>query len=414
MADDDDVLLPTLDERAAIIDALAELVRARGHEHLVLGVLVEPDERHFPDKWGGGEGSLRRLVKRLFVYADLELDVRAVIEDDVGLGPMAQVGPGALAWFVKLDQGSAVIAVRESTLREPATLVPALARAVAEAWRARHRLVVRDMAREQHLVDLTAIYLGFGKLTVPAAVRHGATRAGARLRATVTRQGVMPPRSLAFALAVVASARGLDGPTRARIAAELGGNAAAFFSAGCAALADATKLRAELGVPDPSTWGDPPALSLLAGPIDDGDPSVSREIRRDEDKGVQGMNVGKPVFRVERSKAMRLAKMLGLPVILLGMLAGRMAHSGIDIEMWKVFSIAGVLALLGLAIGRWLPDSRCSEPKCGTTLKPDMKECPLCGGTIAGVIHHPRERLAAEEELARSQGGEVTRSASEP
>jgi hypothetical protein len=403
VADDDDVLLPSADERAAIVAALGELVRARGHEHLVLSALVDPDEPHFPDKWAGGEGSLKRLVQRLFVYADLDLDVRAVVEDDVGLGPMAPAGPGAPAWFAKLDGGTAVVAARASSLREPAVLVPALARATAEAWRARHRLVVREPAREQQLVDLTAIYLGFGLLTVPAAVRHGTTRAGTRVRANVTKLGVAPPRSLAFAMAVVAMARDLDGSRRAKIATALGGNAAAFFGAACVALADTTALRAELAVPSPTSWGDPPALSLLTAPIDDGDPSVSREVRRDEDKGVQGMNAGKPVFRVERSKAMRLAKTLGLPVILLGMLAGRMAHSGLEIEMWKVMAIAAALALVGLAVGRWIPDARCSEPKCGTTLKPDMNECPLCGGRIAGVIHHPRERLAAEEALAREE-----------
>ena len=382
---DDDVLLPSADERAAIVGVLGELVRAKGHEHLALAVLVEPDERHFPDKWAGGEGSLRRLAQRLFVYADLDLDVRTVIEDDVGLGPMSPVGPGAPAWFVKLDKRVTVIAVRASSLREPAVLVPALARATAEAWRAHHRLAVGDAAREQQLVDLTAIYLGFGLLTVPAAVRHGTNRSGARVRSNVTKLGVAQPRSLAYAFAVVARARDLEGPRRARIAAALGGNAAAFFSAGCAELADGDALRTELGVPPPSTWADPPGLSLLAAPIDD------------------GMNAGTPVFRVERTKAMRLAKTFGLPVVLLGMLAGRMAHSGIEIEMWKVLAIGGGLALVGMLVGRWLPDARCSEPKCGTTLLPEMTECPLCGGRIAGVIHHPRERLAAEEALARTE-----------
>jgi len=352
---DDDVLLPPADERAAIVAALGELVRAQGHEHLALAVMVEPDERYFPDKWAGGEGSLYRLAKRLLVYADLDTDVRASIEDDVGLGPMSPVGPGAPAWFVKLEAGTPVLAVRASSLREPLVLVPALARAVTEAWRARHRLTVRDPAREQQLVDLTAIYLGFGMLTVPAAVRHGTSRASSRVRATVSKLGVTSPRTLAYALAVVARTRDLDGPRRARMAAALAGNEAAFFSAGCAALADGDALRAELGVPAPSEWSDPPALSLLTAPIDDGDPSVSREVRRDEDKGVVGMNAGKPVFRVERSKAMRLAKMFGLPVVLLGMLAGRMAHTGLEIEMWKVFVIAGGLALFGLAVGRLIP-----------------------------------------------------------
>src|SRR5688572_1951587 len=99
--------------------------------------MVEPDERYFPDKWAGGEGSLQRLAKRLLVYADLDTDVRTRIEEDIGLGPMASVGPGSPAWFVKLDAGVPVLTVRESSLRDPLVLVPALARAVTEAWRAR-------------------------------------------------------------------------------------------------------------------------------------------------------------------------------------------------------------------------------------------------------------------------------------
>jgi hypothetical protein len=422
----DDVLLPSAEEREAVLDALAGLVTRCGYEHIALAPLVEPDDRHFPDRWGGGEASVRRVAARLLIYADLEALVPVVeVEDDVGLGPMAQVGIGSAAWFHKLDRtGGAtrpVFRVRESSLRDPFVLVPAMARAVAAAWRAHHRLAVADPGAEERFVDLTAIYLGFGLLTLPAAVRHQATRQGSRVRATVSKSGVLDPRTLSFALAVVLAIRGTDAKARKAIGARVGDNATAFIKAADAwfaamepaagsASASASALHDRIGVPARATWAEPPSLSLLAGPLDASlladDPAASQEIRRDEEKGVVGMNAGKPVFRVERSKALRLAKLLGLPVLLLGMLFGR-AQMGIEIEMWKAALAAGALALVGLAIGRMLPDARCSEPRCGESLPPDATTCPRCGGRIAGVIHHPRERLAAEDALSRADNADT-------
>jgi len=403
--DDAEILLPEPDDREAILDALAGLVTRRGYEHLALAPLIEPDAKHFPDRWAGGEASVRRVAKRLLIYADLEeLEPRIVVEDDVGLGPIAPVGLGSAGWFHKLDAGHPVIRVRESSLRDPFVLVPALARGAAAAFREHHGLALRDPAAEERFVDLTAIYLGFGLVTLPAVVRHHTTRTGARPRSAVSRVGAVDPRAQSFALAIVLAVRGVDARTRKRIAGVVGDNNAAFIAATDAWLRTlAPPLLERLGVPDRTTWSDPPAVSQLAASLPDDDPAVSQELRRDEEKGVVGMNAGKPVFRVERSKALRMAKMLGLPVLLLGMLFGR-AQMGIEIEMWKAASVAAALALLGLVIGRLLPDARCSEPRCGETLAPDHTACPRCGGRIAGVIHHPRERLAAEDALTRAAG----------
>lgn len=404
-AADEGALIPRASERDGILAALAQLVLQRGYEHLALAPLVEPDERHFPDRWGGGEASVARIVRRLAIYADLEqLEPRIVIEPDGELGSMTPAGIGSPAWFGKLEGTTAVIALRESTLREPLVLVPALARAVAAAFRAHHRIAVNDPAREETLVDLTCIYLGFGLLTVPAAVRHYTVKSGARPRAAVSRLGVVEQRSLAYALAAVLEVRAPDDERRRAIAKRIGENPSAFVEAARAQLATLQPtVRERLGVPPREGWSDPPTLSLLAGPLEDDGPAASQEQRRDEDRGVVGMNAGKPVFRVERSKALRMAKMFGLPVLLLGMLAGRMAHSGIEIEMWKAMAMAAGLALFGLGLGRLFPDSRCSEPKCGEPLPKDATVCPRCGGRIAGVIHHPRERLGAEEALARAE-----------
>jgi hypothetical protein len=403
VADDDEILLPEPSDREAILDALAGLVMRRGYEHLALAPLVLPDAKHFPDKWAGGEASVRRVAKRLLVYADLEqLEPKIVVEDDVGLGPMSPVGIGSAGWFHKMEAGHPTIKVRESSLRDPFVLVPALARAVAAAFRVHHGLAVQDPLAEERFVDLTAIYLGFGLVTLPAVVRHHTTRTGARPRSAVSRVGAVDPRAQSFALAIVLAVRGASAKERKAIHAVVGDNPAAFIAAADAWLAKLDPpLFERLAIPDRATWSDPPALSQLTMPLPDADdPAVSQEIRRDEERGVVGMNEGKPVFRVERSKALRMAKLLGLPVLLLGMLFGR-AQMGIEIEMWKAMSLAALLALLGLAIGRLLPDARCSEPRCGETLTPDHTTCPRCGGRIAGVIHHPRERLAAEDALTR-------------
>ncbi|MBX7080497.1 MAG: hypothetical protein K1X88_14965 [Nannocystaceae bacterium] len=397
---DDEFLLPAAPEREAVLRTFAELVASRGYEHLVLAPLVEPDERHFPDRWVGGEASVLRVLRRLAIYADLEtVPLTVVVEPDLGLGPLAPAGIGAHAWWRRDPQRNAEVSVRESSLRDPFVLVPALARVVAGIFRDHHGLASKNAEQEERLVDLTAVFLGFGLLTVPSAVRRGTQRNGGRVQATTTRVGVVDPRTLAFAIAIPIELRALGGSVRSGIDARLGDDGAAFVAAAQAHFAKLDPpLSTRLGVPPRASWVDPPALSLLTAPLPD-EAGMSQERRLDEDKGVRGMNAGKPVFRVERSKAYRLARTLGLPVLLLGMLASRMQH-GFEFEMWKAMAIAAGLAVSGLAIGRLLPDARCSEPKCLQTLRKHDTVCPLCGGRIAGVIHHPRERLAAEEALA--------------
>lgn len=408
---DDGILLPKAPEREWIAERLATLVAKAGFEHLVLSPLLEANETFFPDPWQGGERSFTRLARRLLTYADLPqavVEVKIHKDDDVG-GSVAPAGIGAQIWFVRKHGNTIHLAARASTLRDPQILVPAMARTVAEAWRAWHGLTQSDAVLEQRLTDLTAIYLGFGLLTTDAAVRHGAERsAGFRLTRTKSSLGVLPPQALCFALALCLSARQAPKKERNRIAKRLQPNQAGFLRTGLTLLSDDPTFVHALNVPAKATWPAPPELATLVEPFESvimqaehlGEEPEEPEERHDEDTGVAGMNEGRPVFRVERSKSLRLAKMLALPTVMIGMLLGRM-QTGIDIEMWQMGVAAAVLGGLGLGIGRFLRDLRCSEPKCQQTLDPDASTCPRCGGTIAGVIAHPKERLAAEEALDR-------------
>ena len=114
---------------------------------------------------------------------------------------------------------------------------------------------------------------------------------------------------------------------------------------------------------------------------------------------VEGSNAGRPVFRVRGTMALRLGRMVTIPILLVGgLLAG---------PLWGGVSIPGVLVVAACAgaaavlVGRRLPDDRCSEPRCNARLRPDDRVCPRCRGIVAGVIDHPQERLEALDRLER-------------
>ncbi|MEX1363856.1 MAG: hypothetical protein AB1Z98_12060 [Nannocystaceae bacterium] len=403
--EEDEVLLPPPEARAYLLQQLAELVRVKGAGPLLRAPLLEPREEFFPDPWAGGEPSVRRLARRLLLYAGIEdYPVGVTVIDE---GTAIAAGTSGVS-FEGLRKGQLEFAVQAAALRDPMVVVPAMARAVAEAFRRVHGLATGDDAPRQRLVDVTAVYLGFGLLTANAALRHagGGGGWGRRGNRTRTRLGVLDPQSVAFLLAAVLHARGVEGRAHRQVLRALAANPAGFVRAAQPVLQRLEPPLAEqLDLPKREQWPPPANLRALTRPFEDEEVDEAEpEERKDEDRGVQGMNEGKPVFRVERSMALRLAKMLALPIVMLGMLASRM-EVGIDIPLWQAGALAAGLGALGLGVGRLIPDRRCSEPKCGSTLDPDTKVCPLCGGTVMGVIHHPKERLAAEEALALGEGG---------
>lgn len=401
--EEDALLLPEPAERRFVIDQLAALVRGHGITPLVASALIDADERWFPDPWAGGEASMRRLLRRLLRYAGLpDARVSVTIHDE---GPNASGGTGNAApvWLDALTDGVMRFTVLGSALKNPLVFVPASARAAAEGWRRHHGLPVGDDTNAQRRLDVTAIYLGFGRLTVDAANRyHTQATANLRSRGTRTRLGALSPQGLAFALAVVLVAREMPAAERRRITKKLLPNPAAFLRGSLERLATSEPpIVEQLGLPPRETWPDPLDVDVLTAPLPETDDDAEIEEAdptRHDDPGVVGMNKDKPVFRVQRSKALRLAKMLALPVVTVGMLAARM-EVGVEIPMWEFGLAAAVLGLLGLGVGRLMPDSRCSEPKCGAELAVDAEVCPRCGGTVMGVIAHPKERLAAEEAL---------------
>ncbi|PRQ09536.1 hypothetical protein [Enhygromyxa salina] len=442
--DPKDVTLPPPGEREWLIGQTAKLLAHPRHVSAYLRApLLEATPAYFPDRWAGGEASVRRLLLRLLRYAGHpQHDVVVVIheEDPARRGeviakPAPMRGKDPVAWFVRRDAEVLHFACELSALREPENLVPALARAVAHA----HRVIAGvESPDNQRLIDVTGVVLGFGLLTTDACQRFYARNDGGfRTTRAESRLGALSVQDMSFLLAMQLEARGIDRRTRRRLLAKQQPNQAGFVREAQAWLTQQQPtVRARLGLPQPAQWPAPHDLEALTGPLEDprrsaspeqltsgsgvfdsedlderDDDEVSEhdhaddEPRRDIDLGIRGANRGKPVFRIERSGALRMAKLLGFPVLMIGGLLSR-GNFGVDVPMQIVAPVAIGLAVLGLAVGSLFTDRRCSEPKCGSALREADRVCPLCGGVVMDVIHHPRERLGADEELVRK--GKVT------
>ena len=410
---DDGLMLPPLEDRRWLLEQLRALVAARGAAPLTTALLIEPSPRFFPDRWGGGEASVGRLLRRLCGYAGLpELRVAVAIYDaeparrsEVLGKPPPRNNQDLAVWFAGLVHGELRVGLEATALADPATLVAAAARVVAHAYRVVHGLMPITGDAFDPKIDLTGVYLGFGLLTADAALRFTTrTSAGAvQSRRVPLRLGSLPPQALCWLLAAQVHVRGEGRAERQRLARGLQTNQAAFFRHAYAAIERMDPpVATQLGVPAREQWPAAPTLAALTAPFADEVEAAEPEVRRDEDRGVAGMNAGKPVFLVDRSMAPRLGRVLFMGALMLGGVLSRMSpDQGVGLS--NVAVIAAGLGLGGLGIGRMFRDRRCSEPKCGGPLGASDRTCPRCGGTVVGTIKHPRERLAAEEAYLRAQ-----------
>lgn len=415
--DIDPFMIPNHEEREKLFQALAALIQNYGYESLVCAPLLTPTGDFFPDAWSGGRESMVRLVRRLLIYADaaagqmLQLtkktrnlsDLTVSIEVDTegqGQGRSSSVVPGqtVYAWYIGQEKQSLRFGVRPAALEDRFGLVAAFARAVAHAYGEVNQLESSGTKIQAFDIDVMAVYLGFGVLGAATAMHYPpSTGRGPR---TPVRLWALSPQMLCFLLALQVCVRELDKASVNSLKKYLPANQLEFFTRSQQWLSHLhhQAWQQRFQIPDSATW--PPVKQRVHdeqkfGIDEEQDPSEEKIV---SDPGIRDKNRGKPVFRVERSMASRLSKTLGLGTLALGGIFVRSFRSG-ELSYAYVVIAAVVLGLAGLLLGRLIREARCSDPKCGMQLKPEMSICPLCGGQVRGVISHPKQRLAAEEAL---------------
>ena len=392
-------LLPPADERELLLDELGHLLARSGPGPFVASTILEPTNRHFPDRWSPDAQGVKVLARRLLAWAGLpDLGVDVMI--DPGRGRARQGHhEGTAAWFAGIHDGRCQFGAVADHLHDAAAIVAAMAHEVAHAWRAFHGISEVNSKAEELRTDLTTVVLGFGILTANAAYRYraGGDFDGQNATTWWTHQslGYLSPQSLAFLLAAQVVARGASAFERRKIAGHLETTQAASFKAACAAL-DRDALRARLALPPPESWPKP-----IAEPV-----SLPERESLPVPASVTGLpnppparlaNAGQSVFRVIRTRAGHGAAAGMVAGVIVGSVLGRSVPGA---GFWLTMGFVLAAALVGWFAGRTLRRDICSDPYCAERVPVAATTCPGCAGTISGAILDPSERLAAEEELA--------------
>ena len=157
------------DERERLLEALAELIAARGWQHFVLAPRILPTSQFFPDQWTPDDDGLWRLSKRLLRYAGLgalDVDIDVFADDDAAARePDALVRSerhqGTAAWFAGIDGTVCRFGANVNQIDDPLGVTASLAHETAHAFRCYHGLAIDELLAEEQLTDLTTVYLGF-------------------------------------------------------------------------------------------------------------------------------------------------------------------------------------------------------------------------------------------------------------
>jgi len=390
--------LPSGEERDWLGRSLRDLIRAKGIAQFVSAPLLTPSDDDFPDPWDGSVRAAHRITQRLMHHAglrDLRISLTALPDDDAA--PEDAWDAGTAGWFSGIEDGGARFGIQPKEIGDPASVVGIMAHEVAHAWRQKHELIDADRDAEEHLTDVTTIFLGFGILTTNATERYRSWR---KLRATAHQtkaMGYLPAPAMSWLLALQASARA-NKKELAVIRRYLEPNQKGWLDEAIDVIAADPRYLDALMLPPREAW--PPFIARTPVTVVDPRPDDIREAPSASERGETTRNAGQTAYRLEASRpAMRLflgawlGAIAGLIVALVG------TNTGILQESKSLAIVVAVAAGIGAIAGATRKHLyRCSDITCRAVAPPDAAVCPACGSSFARTIA-PREwrELQAQE-----------------
>lgn len=377
-----------------IIRALTTLVSKRGVETFGASPIVRPSSDFLPDAWEPTLDATSRLLRRLMLYAGLDLD--ATLQTfDRSRGVYHQ---STIAWFAGIEDRRALFGIDIGQLTDPQSLIASLCHEVAHAYRAQHNLVVDDQEQEEQLTDLTSIFLGFGIFAVNASERW-VKKTYLQGNSAVTEfggvtSGYITAEEASFAFAVQLAARGSSRRAVKAICHVLEPNQAQMVRSALAAF-DGDAIRTQLGI---SVIPPPIPLERFTRPYSN-ERSIVVEERHKRDGSEPRRHEGRPVFRVRESWGRWLV------LVYFGILIALIPAIAVGTDTGNRWAPAAILAA-GITVSLWRGGfrrrDRCSGPKCDLVLPADALICEHCGGRVSGRINSSRDHLEAEERFEES------------
>jgi hypothetical protein len=403
--------LPTDKDQEWLLHELAELIRARGSDAFLRSPIVRPTSAFFPDRVDSLPAALDRITRRLLQYAGVgQLDMRLELSElDFAMSPEGTHCQAIVGCFFGIQDGCCHFGVNRHLDPDPELLAGIMAHEVAHAYRAFHKLASVEREKEELLTDVTAVYLGFGVLSVNNSYRFRksghVSGAMAYTSWSTSTTGYLPPQAQSYLLGSQIVARGLESADRKAIYRDLETNQAAFVKAAVNLFeSEEIVLEAVLVLP-PGNPPPPTALSDVLRPL-------SPYIPRDESRGAEQdphreWNRGRPVFRIHESKVAAFAAFDSLALGVGGFLL-----SAVFFQSWLGFIPFAIIgAIHGIRRGQPTHRDVCSDADCRVALSLGLTHCPNCGGEIMGHIASEHDRLEMEEKVrrARRQSGSRSR-----
>lgn len=388
--------LPSEEAQERLLRDLGELIAARGSAAFLTAPIVEPDKRFLPDSWNGDLTSTQVLLRRLMLYAGLDLAA------DLQVGEPPEIdGKHVLAWFSGIEKGRCRFGLDIAQLGDAQILIAALCHEIGHAFRTRHGLVKADRSREEDLTDLTTVYLGFGIFTVNASDRFEQTfHLEGNMQYTkrrLTQAGYLSPQDMSFLLAAQLVARGLS-PARCKaVARRLETNQAEYLPRAVRHLTERrAELLAALGLPPDAAGLDKPDLEPFTRPLDGSERKIAVTFEK------AALPADRKAGPIESHRVFALRERLG-PVIAAAFLVG-----GIGLWVTYMVNLSGGGAILSLLLATAgagasvyiLARKRayyCSDTECTKRIPHGAETCPACGCRIGGWIKSKSEMYQDED-----------------
>ncbi len=381
--------LPSEAEQEVLLTGLAEIISRRGSGVFLTSPIVIPHPRYLPDPWHGDLDSAQILLRRLMLYAGLDLaaDLRVYDRSEARYHH-----EGTIAWFAGIEGGRCRFGLEVSQLDDPQILIAALCHEIAHAYREHHGLRDADAYREERLTDLTTVYLGFGVLTANASDRFERTRYMRVTKSKFTQTGYLSPQAMSFLLAVQVLARDLPPARRKELARQLDTNQAEYLVRSLRHLeARRSEVLSRLGLPADAAALEKPDLERFTRPLDGGEEKVA--VLHEPDLFDRKPNAGRTVYALREGLGRYFV------LVLLGGLFG--GWIGVLVATRWEHGHPLILACLGALLTGALGWSRrryfCTDRECKAEIRPEATECPKCGGRIGGRIRTKKEMFADED-----------------
>jgi hypothetical protein len=387
--------LPSEAEQEGLLRDLAELIASRGSAAFLTAPIVEPSPRYLPDEWTGDLAGTQALLRRLMLYAGLDLDAHLHVYD----GEEPRDSRHAIAWFAGIEGNRCLFGLDVRQLDDPQILIAALCHEVAHAYRHRHGLVKADRDREEQLTDLTTVFLGFGIFNTNAAdrFRQSAWVIGnvQHTERSLRQAGYLPVEHMCFLLAAQIVARDLP-PRRIKdLTKLLEINQAEYLSRGVGHLAKRrTELLTALGLPPDIAGLEEPDLDRFTRPL-----TAWRKVELTADPvssepATAGPTEGWTVY------ALREGGTRYLLLCVFGAGVGTVLHTflALFIDTFVLFAplvFGGAILFPLLLGGRWR--YVCSDTACGKRIPSGSEACPGCGVRISRWIKSKKEIYENDE-----------------